>query len=401
MIQSNDKSKVSEGGLYIHIPFCRNKCIYCDFFSIGVRKADIEGYMYSLENELRQRIEELPERLRSIYFGGGTPSIVDPSFINKFIGNLQRLFPEMISGAGSDSDPFIFSGEFTFEVNPEDVTIERCREWKNAGVNRISMGIQSFDDNDLKFLRRTHSSERGIEAIGILQQFFDNISIDLIFGLPGQTIEGWIKNLKQAIELKVNHISLYSLMFEEGTALTVMRSQGRIKEADENLSDLMFLTSLEMLGEAGFHRYEISNYSLPGYESVHNSSYWKGFPYLGLGAGAHSYDGKNIRRYNPNDIKGYINFHANCQNHSALFVEEEILSDNEKRDEFLLTRLRMAEGIFLEELEEIFTKEQVGKILRKIQTLTDYIEFKDGRIRLTDRGVMISDKIILELAYSL
>ncbi|MDE6022867.1 MAG: radical SAM family heme chaperone HemW [Muribaculaceae bacterium] len=284
-----DGTTLSSGaGLYIHIAYCRKKCLYCDFFSAGERIADWHRYTDALIAELNERIEEMTCPLQTIYVGGGTPSLIPEDDFNRLIDALRPFAGNVV--------------EFTIEVNPDDVCQEKLELWKRGGVNRISIGIQSFDNQLLSIVGRQHDAKTANDAYNLARQYFDNISIDLMFGLPGQTVKMWENDVEEAIRLKPKHISAYSLMYEPGTALTALRDKGRLEEIPEEESESMFRILIEKLRNAGYDHYEISNFALPGFRSRHNSSYWLQIPYVGIGPSAHSYDGINSRRSNKSDL---------------------------------------------------------------------------------------------------
>lgn len=372
-------------GVYIHFPFCKGKCYYCDFYSVGSGLAEWERFGVAVENEFASR--HIPEdAVVSLYLGGGTPSLAPTDLIARFRGMIGNRI-----------------GEFTIEVNPDDVTEERAIGWKEAGVNRVSMGIQSLDDLELKSIGRRHDAATARRAYSILRKYFSNISLDLIFGLPGQTLESFASTVEGFLEMRPEHISAYSLMYEERTALTRMRDSGKIKEIGEEDSVEMFRMMNRRLREAGYERYEISNYSLPGYRSHHNSNYWKGIPYMGLGPSAHSYDGDATRYYNAPDLSLYIKEYTELDlQHpkKRSIVSFEHLSSDEQREEMILTRLRMIEGLSLEEFESLFGERERMQMLQKASSFLEsgklYFPAKDY-IALTDDGVMISDEVIVSL----
>ncbi len=382
-----------KSGLYLHIPFCRHKCLYCDFFSAGEKLLDADTFSSALIAELKERSHELPEAPSTIYIGGGTPSLLPTSAIGNLIDSIREVYPE--------TNP----EEVTMEVNPEDVTPENADEWEKAGINRISMGIQSLNDAELKACGRRHTALQAIEAMNILKSYFNNISVDLIFGLPGQTERSWNETIEKTLSLQPTHLSAYSMMLEEGTAMTVLAEKARITLPDEEDSARMFSLLSDKMKENGFSRYEISNYALPGYESRHNSRYWSGAPYLGLGPAAHSYDGFRTRRWNAKNLKAYLDRFSPTahlsKSHSSFypFYEEEKLTDEELREEFVLTRMRTAAGIDLKEYEYVFGEEALRKLLKNARR-----DIEGGRLmkenhnlRLTDMGIMTADDVIVNL----
>ena len=369
-------------GIYIHFPFCRRKCLYCDFYSVGDRLADWKLFVSAIENEFQAK--RIPtDCIVSIYMGGGTPSLAPVWVIKRF--------REMITCP---------VGEFTIEVNPDDVTEEKARGWKEAGVNRVSMGVQSLNDDELKIIGRRHSASDASRAYSILKKYFSNISLDLIFGLPAQSIGSLSHTIDRFIEMRPQHISAYSLMYEERSALTRLRDNGKIKETPEEDSVEMFKMITAKLCNAGYERYEISNYALPGFRSHHNSNYWRGVPYIGLGPSAHSYDGKRERRYNRADLSLYIKNRTGVKSDGGIVdVEIEHLTDDELREEMIMTRLRTCEGLDLREYQNRFGEkarlilEQKGA---RYITSGDLIYSGDS-IMLSESGVMISDEIITDL----
>lgn len=380
------ESIMSEGGIYIHIPFCNNKCLYCDFYSGGVRNAKWDNYVNAICNELIQRRKELNFKVVSLYIGGGTPSLMPVTELKRLIIKIKEI---------TDINDF---EEFTLEVNPEDVNCNNIKGWKESGVNRISLGIQSLHDSELKNIGRKHDSLKAIGALKLLIDNFHNVSADIMFGLPGQTLESYTDSLVKILGIKPHHVSSYSLMLEPGTAMTHLVNHGKITLPEEKLWLSMYDATTRILSGYGFNRYEISNYSLPGFESIHNSLYWKGNPYIGLGPGAHSYDGSSLRRSNPSDIKGYVNF-FNGQSDENHFYTEEILNQDQLMIEMIMTRLRMAEGLNLNEFQKkfgIIEKEKLEhKALRYI--LNGKMEYKDDRLSFTDEGYFISDAILSDL----
>lgn len=370
------------------------KCIYCDFYSVGDRIADWSGYVDALIAELNHRISELPKPLQTIYIGGGTPSLMPRE---DFLRLCEALKPYMDSVA-----------EFTIEVNPDDVTPEMLRVWKRGGVNRLSMGIQSFDDGLLKTIRRRHSAATARNAYKMAREVFDNVSIDLIFGLPGQTLEMWRMDVEEAIRMRPEHISSYSLMYEEGTALTLLRDKGMVSEAPEDTSERMMKILISELSNAGYEHYEISNFALPGFRSRHNSSYWHGTPYLGLGPSAHSYDGNRVRSANKADVRAYmqrwqgsedIGKDANNVDAPEDVLARESLSDEELLEEYVMLRLRTREGIDLEEFHQSFGESSYAKLLKNGEKfLADgSLVLSASHLFIAEDAMLISDAIILSL----
>lgn len=383
-------SYLSGGGIYIHIPFCHRKCIYCDFYSVGDRIADWQGFTDALIAELHGRVRELPRPLHTVYIGGGTPSLM-PS--DEFL-RLCDALAQFISNSEL--------AEFTMEVNPDDVTPEKLNVWKRGGVTRISMGIQSFDNKILESIRRRHSAATAVSAYNAIRKVFDNVSIDLIYGIPGQTTEMWRSDVEKAVALRPEHISSYSLMYEPGTALTHLRDRGDICETDDDTSEKMYEILINILKEAGYEHYEISNFALPGFRSIHNSSYWHMTPYLGIGPSAHSYDGKKCRSRNPANVAEYMAYWRGDRSsypRQNEFTVKEHLSDKELMEEFIMTGLRTREGIKLEEFLKLFGDIQYETLMKKsVRWLDDnLLTIKNGHLALTEKSIMISDSIIVDL----
>lgn len=321
--------------------------------------------------------------ISTIYFGGGTPSQLPVSYISRilsYIYNRYNVAPE---------------AEITLEGNPDDMTPEYLSSLKKIGVNRLSMGVQTFDDTRLSFLHRRHSSEQAVKAVKAARDAgFRNISIDLMFGFPGQSLEEWEVDVKKALSLGVQHISAYSLMYEEGTRLCTMLENDDIQEVDDDVSLSMYEYLNDAMEEAGFEHYEISNYAKPGFRSRHNSSYWQGIPYLGLGAGAHSYDGKQ-RWSNPDDLSLYIEGIGNNRD----IKEYESLTDSEKYDEFVMTGLRTCDGIDIDKLKALFGEKAFNYCIENAKSHIDACRMKleGNRLSLTRTGLFVSNDIMSDL----
>ena len=373
-------------GIYIHIPYCKTKCLYCDFYSGGVRIADWHSYADAIITEFDSRKNELTEIPTTIYIGGGTPSLMPVRELYRIAGHIKKELG--VEGWQ----------EFTIEANPEDIDKDKCKDWKEIGVNRISLGIQSLVDVELKLIGRRHSAEDAIRAHDVLRKCFDNISVDIMFGLPAQTVNSYFNTLKEVIKLRPTHISSYSMMLEDGTAMTSLVNQRKVRLPDEEEWMKMFEVTFELLHQSGYHHYEIYNYCLPGYESKHNMGYWLGKQYLGLGPGAHSYDGKRIRRFNPTDLKGYLQFFSSSQK-KLIFYSEESLSEQELLEEMIMTRLRTKTGICIEEFKMRFGEKETEILLKKSKRNQKQgnLLLSDGYLRLTDRGLRISNSVMSDL----
>ncbi len=384
-------------GIYIHIPFCKQRCIYCDFYSTTSQEKE-NRYIEAVCTELELRKQSLPDPVHTIYIGGGTPSLLNPASVKQLkdcMNRNYRVMPDL---------------EFTVEANPDDISPEWLEAMSRTGVNRISMGVQTFHDGHLKLLRRRHNSERAIQAVHLCQEHgFRNISIDLIYGLPEQTLEEWKADVAQAIALNVQHLSAYALIYEENTALWRMREQNKVQEADEELSLSMFEYLITELKNNGFEHYEISNFGLPGFHSRHNSSYWNDTPYLGCGASAHSFIGME-RMYNTANIDQYIKDITRCREKNLPYNEVchcEVLDRYEHYNDRIITGLRTAAGLDLEKLEQDFGTELKNYCLKmaaphlKENTLqiTEENGHPQGVLKLSHRGLFLSDGIMSDLLW--
>ncbi len=371
-------------GIYVHIPLCGSRCYYCDFYS-STYHGNKEDLLQSIRKELIDRKEYLKgEAIRTIYFGGGTPSQLSVMEIKSILQVIEQTYDCCVE-------------EITLEANPEDLSLDYLQALKECGVNRLSLGVQSFNPGDLQTINRRHTVTKAIESVRMAQQCgFDNISIDLIYGLPNQTLNDWLYNLQQAVELGVQHISAYSLTFEEGTMLTKMRDRGEIMEADEELSFEMFKLLRQTLSENGYVPYEISNFALPGYESKHNSSYWNYVPYLGVGPSAHSFDGQS-RRWNIANSRLYISKMAD----GDTYYNMEMLDNFTRYNEYVMTGLRKKEGVDIAVLETLFGKDLRDYFLRMIAPYVkeQKVIKEESRYALSEEGIFISDYIIEELLW--
>ena len=372
-------------GIYLHIPFCKTRCIYCDFYS--TTRSELKSrYVQALCRELEMRKGYLKgENIETIYFGGGTPSQLEE-------GDFRQLFETIQKCYGMES-----CREITLEANPDDLSKEYLQMLSTLPFNRLSMGIQTFDDTTLKLLKRRHDARTAIEAVGRCRQAgFSNISIDLIYGLPGETKERWENDLRQAIDLNVEHISAYHLIYEEDTPIYKMLKQHQVSEVDEDSSLEFFTLLIERLQKAGFEHYEISNFCRPGKYSRHNTSYWKGIPYLGCGPSAHSFDGMT-REWNVSSIDLYIK--GIEENRRAFEIEH--LDQATRYNEFIITTIRTAWGTPIEKLKQTFGNE-LWEYCRKMAAPyleNGKLEEHEGALRLTREGIFISDSIMSDLLW--
>lgn len=372
-------------GLYIHIPFCKSKCAYCAFFSKRPVGAELDNFVDALLNETRIRRHEMRENPRTIYIGGGTPSLLSPTLFKRLAEGLKDIFP--------NARP----EEFTIEANPDDISEELAMCWRENGVNRVSVGVQSFVDPELTAISRRHDSAGAVKAIETVKRYFDNYSIDLMFGLPMQTPQSWEFSLRKALSLNPKHISAYSLTIEEKTRLMSLLKVGKFSETDENISAEMFHTLIETLSAAGFNHYELSNFALPGFHSRHNSSYWDSTPYIGIGPSASSYDGARRRSMNIADIKAYS--HSLSERGELPPHEEEFLSDYDLKVEYIMTRLRTSRGIDMRDYAGRFGKGEAETLARKAASAINSgnATMENDMLRLTRQGLFISDDITLLL----
>ena len=318
-------------GIYVHIPFCKSRCKYCDFFSTTMLERR-EEYVQALLREMQQRKDYLHcENIHTVYLGGGTPSMLTSEQIGTVLEGLRSEF-------AIDAD-----AEITLEANPSDITPSVLADWRRMGFNRLSIGVQSFDDEMLRKIGRRHNGEQAKKAVREAQEAgFRNISIDLIYGLPEQTMEEWKGEIEQALALDIQHVSAYCLSYEEGTELTRQLRNKEIKEVDEETENAMYDYLTETLEKHGLLRYEVSNFALAGFESQHNSSYWNGTPYLGLGAGAHSYDTES-RQWNVGNLEEYIK----GVTEGDVYFEREALTKDDRYNEYIMLKIRTRDGLFL------------------------------------------------------
>ncbi len=362
--------------IYVHIPFCERRCIYCGFYST-TELALKDRYVDAVIEEYFLRRDYLRGApIRTIYVGGGTPSQLT-------LGETERL----LSALPTMGEDIV---EVTVECNPDDVTRERVELMKACGVTRVSMGVQSFDDGMLSFLCRRHTSREACQAVETLREGgVDNISIDLMFALPGQTLAGCHSDVERAVSMGVDHISAYSLAYEEGTPLSRMLSEGRIEEVDEELARAMYYDLIDTLEESGYEHYEISNFARKGRRAIHNSNYWKGVEYIGLGAAAHSYDGLS-RQWNVADVERYVE----SVGRGVVDCEREVLTEDMRYNDMIVTQMRTRDGI---DLRRDFVNKDY--LLREAQAYVDggMLRIEDGRLKLSREALFTSDVVLASL----
>jgi len=370
-------------GIYIHIPFCKSFCSYCDFYSITDNNS-CSALVQALISEMSLRSGYLEgEAVETIYFGGGTPSLLN-------IADVEKIVEAVSSNFIIADDP-----EITMEVNPDDVVEGYFGALKRAGVNRISLGVQSWDDKRLRYLGRRHNAAQSAQALEhCFREGFSNVSVDLIYGIPGMTVVNLKSDLEKTFAFPVTHLSAYHLTIEEGTRLGKMKKEGRLTETDEETSSAMFSALGNTCREHGYIHYEISNFALEGYISRHNSSYWRQIPYLGLGPSAHSFD-RRSRQWNVSDVKKYIG----SVNRGEVPSEREELDRITIFNEYVMTSLRTMWGIDLAHVEAFYDKELHDYLINMSGKYIRYglMKREKNTLALTDQGKMISDNIIAEL----
>ncbi len=375
---------MKETALYIHIPFCDHKCIYCDFYSI-IAYDNVVPYLSSLKSEMSYYAGLLKDerKFTSIYFGGGTPSFMEPEYIGELINTASGFFN------------FTEKPEITLETNPGTVDKNKLELFLQSGINRISIGIQSFHEDELKFLTRIHNKETAIETVhNTANAGFDNISVDLIFNLPGQTKQKWLSNLRTAIELPVKHISAYSLILERGTILNKMVLDGKVTLQNEDYDADLYELTIDFFEEHGFHQYEVSNFALDGYECLHNNAYWHYKDYLGLGTSAHSFmNGK--RWHNYSSLHRYIT-ELNKNGHAQ--SSSELISPEQELNEYVMLALRSS-GLKLYEHKKKFGDDWLMQKYDYFKLLKNngFLNLDENNIRLTRKGYAVCDEILSHL----
>lgn len=369
-------------GIYIHIPFCKSRCIYCGFYSttlLDLRKK----YINAVCREMELRKNYIREPFSTIYLGGGTPSLLDEAELTKLFLYINNVY---------DVDR---NAEITMECNPDDITPKFTNMLSHLPINRVSMGAQTFADSRLRLLHRRHNSDEVKHAVKLLREAgIKNISIDLMFGFPDESLSQWKEDISAAMALNVEHISAYSLMYEEDTPLWKMLDTGKVKEIDEELSLTMFKELVCQLTDAGYEHYEISNFARPGYRSRHNSSYWHQVPYIGLGAAAHSFD-LNSRQWNVADLKLYIEE----INNGIIPMEREELDNDTTFNDIITTALRTSDGIDLNAMETRLGKRYRNTLISAAGKHIEQglLEIRHDRLRLTAEGIFISDMVMSDL----
>ena len=371
-------------GIYIHIPFCKQACHYCDFhFSTSMKKKD--EMVLALAKEITMRKNEFSnEVVETIYFGGGTPSVLSNEDINFLIAEVYKNYN------------VVENPEITLEANPDDLSAERILELSKSPINRLSIGIQSFYEEDLKMMNRAHNSAEAINCLKEATKYFDNISLDLIYGIPGMSDEMWKQNIETALSFGIPHISSYALTVEPKTALKKLIDTGKIAEPQDEVASNHFMILVETLQKNGFIHYELSNFGKENYFSKNNSAYWLGKKYIGIGPSAHSYDGEK-RGWNVANNSLYL---KSIQD-TILPIETETLSKSDRYNEYIMTGLRTIWGVSLERIEKEFGLEYLDYLQKQAQKfLNDDLVFIESNIlKPTAKGKFLTDGIASDLFY--
>ena len=368
----------------MHVPFCYKKCNYCDFNSYESKEYLYERYFMALEKEVDGY--NFTEEVKSIYIGGGTPSIVPPIFIENIIKRLYSKF--------SVSDV----AEITIETNPGTLSLEKLKRYKRVGINRLSIGLQASKQSLLEKLGRCHSLDAFLESFSLAKQVgFDNISVDLMFGVPRQTMQDLENTLDLLLSLSLNHISCYSLKIEDGTVFGELFNKGEIEYLDEDLERKMYYYAKDVFKANGFKHYEISNFAKTGFESVHNNNYWECGEYIGLGAGAHSYY-KDLRYSNTSNLEKYISLLENRSDLSERIETNQRIDEDEKRLEFMILGLRKLVGVSDFEFKKRFGESLFDRFGEKIQNLEfdGFVKCDGKRLFLTDKGLDFANKVMAD-----
>ena len=369
-------------GIYVHIPFCRSKCFYCGFYSVASMRLK-ENYLKALLREMELRKDYLPDReVSTLYFGGGTPSCLDEVELEMICDKIRKNW--LIRQ----------DAECSIEVNPEDATLQKLTGFRRLGFNRITIGVQSFNDDVLKQINRTHTAEQAVRAVGMAKESgFDNIGIDLIIGLPGSDVAELERDLRKVGDLAVDHVSVYMLSVDSQSVFEKLSEKGRFQPLDDDLLAEQYLMVSDCLKGMGYEHYEISNFARNAKYSRHNTSYWQQKPYIGLGAAAHSYDLVS-RQWNVAHVGKYIN----SLDKNILSFEKEELTDADRYNEYLMTNFRTVWGIDLRYLKSTYPAHWDG-LAEKLEgyEMRGLMETEGDRIRMTERGWLLSDGIFSEL----
>ena len=373
-------------GIYFHIPFCKTHCHYCDFHT-SCRLADLPDVMDAEFKELEMRKDYLgSELIDTVYLGGGTPSLLDLHYLSEIRNQVHSLYQ-----VSSDA-------EWTLEANPDDLEQKYLFDLQKAGFNRISIGTQSFDENILSYLNRRHNAQQSVRSVILAREAgFQNISVDLIYGIPGLSKEAWERSVDMVIDLNVEHLSAYHLTYHEGTVLYQRLRDGKLREVPDEISLEQYHYLIHALKDAGYEHYEVSNFAKPGYFSRHNSAYWRERKYLGIGPSAHSYDGVS-RQWNIRSNQQYVSL----INSGKMYYDKENLSEIDRYNDYIITSLRTIWGVDQRRIFENYSKqltEHFQAALKKYQK-TDFLYEENFVIRLSEEGIFVSDRIIEDFFYA-
>ncbi|MFT3902479.1 MAG: radical SAM family heme chaperone HemW [Niabella sp.] len=367
------------GGIYLHIPFCRQACHYCNFhFTTSLRKKG--EVVNAMQQEITWAAAQQQFPVETVYFGGGTPSLLTSEELASLLETVHNHF-DVLPNA-----------EITLETNPDDINKVSLNDWYRCGINRLSIGIQSFFEEDLQWMHRAHNAAQAAEALALAKAAFDNITIDLIYGVPGQSAAKWQQNVDKAVAMNIPHLSCYALTVEPQTPLHKLIRLQQKNDTDAAQQSEHFTLLMQWMREAGYEHYEISNFAKPGYRSRHNSSYWQGKPYIGIGPGAHSYNG-NVRRWNLSNNQKYI---AAIAQHTPHY-EQEVLTKEQIKNEYIMTSLRTIEGLDL----RFFDEKDAAQILRHAQKRIGLCQLvaENHFLKLTQQGKFFADGITVDLMF--
>ena len=370
-------------GIYIHIPFCRQACLYCNFhFSTSLRlKNDLINAL--LKEITLCTVYNNDKSVETIYFGGGTPSLLQAETLNSILDALHQKFY------------IVADAEITLEANPDDISAPQLAAWKSMGINRLSIGVQSFFEEDLKWMNRAHTAEQSFNSIMLAQQAgFNNLTIDLIYGSPGLSDEKWQQNVKRAVDFKIPHLSCYALTVEPKTALHSLIAKNKMQDTDPEQQARQFMQLMSWLEDAGYEHYEISNFSIPGKRSRHNTSYWLGKPYYGFGPSAHSFNGTDTRSWNIANNALYVQ----SLSENIIPAEKECLTKVQRLNEYIMTSLRTCEGTDLGYIQNIFGEQYVQRIRSSAQPyFNEKMIIENNALKLTQSGKLFADGIAADL----
>ncbi|WP_209454459.1 radical SAM family heme chaperone HemW [Thermoanaerobacterium butyriciformans] len=366
-------------GIYIHIPFCKRKCYYCDFNSYANMEDSFKPFKKAVIKEIRNRKDELKDIFTSIYIGGGTPNVLPPFYIENILDEIYKYYD--ISN----------DAEISIELNPGLIDDEKLKTYKRIGINRISIGLQAWQDRLLKKIGRIHTIHDFIENYNMATKYFDNINIDIMYALPDQTFDDFKETLSNVVSLKPTHVSCYGLILEEGTVFYKLYKENKFMLIDDEFEMMMYHYSIEFLQKNGYKHYEISNYAIPGYECRHNTLYWKDLQYVGFGPGAYSFV-DNRRCGNAKNIKNYIEM----VNHTGYAIEDiDVLDEKDKMSEYMFLGLRMMDGVYDRDFKTRFGKSMFSIFKNAIDKNIELnlLTREGDNIKLTQKGIDVSNNV--------